>query len=223
MSSTCQRDCRATRWTYCSGSICPTSSGKACRRAATTRWPGRRCTGQGRVFYGSFSHAAETWDMRTVQLMYLEAIKWSLGLTDAPGSRRMPCGRPPRRRRQSVGARTSRERANTEGAEENGEHGKTLAAKSVHHEVEKTLRPGVPGGLCPPGRPKAATPKRGWPADEPPWCSHRAADRTGHPLFGVQDAGPQRLKALLRDLRVFSASSVLRLESGRHTIVAEQV
>jgi type 1 glutamine amidotransferase len=40
--------------------------------------------GQGRVFYGSFSHAAETWDMRAVQLMYLEAIKWSLGLTDAP-------------------------------------------------------------------------------------------------------------------------------------------
>lgn len=40
--------------------------------------------GKGRVFYGSFSHAAETWDMRAVQLMYLEAIKWSLGLTDAP-------------------------------------------------------------------------------------------------------------------------------------------
>lgn len=40
--------------------------------------------GQGRVFYGSLSHAAETWDIRAVQLMYLEAIKWSLGLTDAP-------------------------------------------------------------------------------------------------------------------------------------------
>lgn len=40
--------------------------------------------GQGRVFYSSLSHAAETWDMRTVQLMYLEAIKWSLGLIDAP-------------------------------------------------------------------------------------------------------------------------------------------
>jgi type 1 glutamine amidotransferase len=40
--------------------------------------------GQGRVFYGSLSHDATTWDMRSVQLMYLEAIKWSLGLTDAP-------------------------------------------------------------------------------------------------------------------------------------------
>jgi hypothetical protein len=38
--------------------------------------------GQGRVFYGSFSHATELWDRRDIQLMYLEAIKWSLGLTD---------------------------------------------------------------------------------------------------------------------------------------------
>ena len=40
--------------------------------------------GQGRVFYSSLSHAAETWDIRAVQLMHREAIKWSLGLTDAP-------------------------------------------------------------------------------------------------------------------------------------------
>jgi uncharacterized protein len=39
--------------------------------------------GQGRVFYGSFSHATELWDRRDIQLMYLEAIKWTLGLTDA--------------------------------------------------------------------------------------------------------------------------------------------
>jgi type 1 glutamine amidotransferase len=39
--------------------------------------------GQGRVFYGSFSHATELWDRRDIQQMYLEAIKWSLGLTDA--------------------------------------------------------------------------------------------------------------------------------------------
>ena len=39
--------------------------------------------GKGRVFYGSFSHAAATWDIRDVQQMYLEAIKWALGLTDA--------------------------------------------------------------------------------------------------------------------------------------------
>ena len=38
--------------------------------------------GQGRVFYGSFSHATELWDRRDIQLMYLEAIKWSLGLTE---------------------------------------------------------------------------------------------------------------------------------------------
>jgi type 1 glutamine amidotransferase len=39
--------------------------------------------GQGRVFYSSFSHATELWDRRDIQLMYLEAIKWSLGLTQA--------------------------------------------------------------------------------------------------------------------------------------------
>ena len=40
--------------------------------------------GQGRVVYSSFSHATESWDQRNLQLMILEAIKWSLGLTDAP-------------------------------------------------------------------------------------------------------------------------------------------
>ena len=39
--------------------------------------------GAGRVFYGSFSHATELWDRRDIQLLYLEAIKWSLGLTEA--------------------------------------------------------------------------------------------------------------------------------------------
>jgi len=39
--------------------------------------------GKGRVFYGSFAHASSTWDLRDVQQMYFEAIKWSLGLTDA--------------------------------------------------------------------------------------------------------------------------------------------
>jgi len=38
--------------------------------------------GNGRVFYGSFSHATELWDRHDIQLMYLEAIKWSLGLID---------------------------------------------------------------------------------------------------------------------------------------------
>ncbi len=38
--------------------------------------------GKGRVFYSTFGHAAETWDDPGVQKMYLEAIKWSLGLTE---------------------------------------------------------------------------------------------------------------------------------------------
>ena len=39
--------------------------------------------GKGRVFYGSFAHANETWDRRDVQQMYFEAMRWALGLTDA--------------------------------------------------------------------------------------------------------------------------------------------
>jgi type 1 glutamine amidotransferase len=39
--------------------------------------------GQGRVVYSSLSHSTEAWDIRNVQIMMLEAIKWSLGLTDA--------------------------------------------------------------------------------------------------------------------------------------------
>lgn len=43
-----------------------------------------RTYGTGRVFFGSFAHAAATWDIRDVQQMYFEAIRWALGLTDAP-------------------------------------------------------------------------------------------------------------------------------------------
>jgi uncharacterized protein len=39
--------------------------------------------GKGRVFYGSFGHSAEVWDLRSVQQMYFEAIRWALGMTDA--------------------------------------------------------------------------------------------------------------------------------------------
>ena len=47
--------------------------------------------GKGRVFYGSFAHAAETWDIRSVQQMYFEAIRWALGMTDAtPSPHPMP-------------------------------------------------------------------------------------------------------------------------------------
>ena len=40
--------------------------------------------GQGRIVYSSLSHSPEAWDIRNVQIMMLEAIKWSLGLSDAP-------------------------------------------------------------------------------------------------------------------------------------------
>ena len=47
--------------------------------------------GKGRVFYGSFAHAAETWDIRNVQQMYFEAIRWALGLTEGtPAPHPMP-------------------------------------------------------------------------------------------------------------------------------------
>ena len=39
--------------------------------------------GKGRVFYGSFAHSSETWDNKDIRQMYLEAIKWSLGLSEA--------------------------------------------------------------------------------------------------------------------------------------------
>ena len=47
--------------------------------------------GKGRVFYGSFAHSSETWDIRNVQQMYFEAMRWALGLTDAtPAPHGMP-------------------------------------------------------------------------------------------------------------------------------------
>jgi type 1 glutamine amidotransferase len=39
--------------------------------------------GKGRVFYSSLGHAASTWDNPEVYRMYFEALKWSLGLSDA--------------------------------------------------------------------------------------------------------------------------------------------
>jgi type 1 glutamine amidotransferase len=44
--------------------------------------------GKGRVFYSSLGHGAETWDNRDVALMYFEAIKWSLGLTEGDATPR---------------------------------------------------------------------------------------------------------------------------------------
>ena len=50
--------------------------------------------GKGRVFYSSLGHAAETWDNRDVALMYFEAIRWALGLTEGDATPRpMPTSR----------------------------------------------------------------------------------------------------------------------------------
>jgi uncharacterized protein len=39
--------------------------------------------GKGRVYYSSLGHDASTWDNPDIQRMWFEAIKWSLGLTEA--------------------------------------------------------------------------------------------------------------------------------------------
>lgn len=45
-----------------------------------------RSYGKGRVFYSSIGHSRESWADPDVRKMYLEAIRWSLGLTQRPGS-----------------------------------------------------------------------------------------------------------------------------------------
>jgi len=39
--------------------------------------------GKGRVYYNTLGHRDESWDRKDVQTMYLEAIKWAMGLTQA--------------------------------------------------------------------------------------------------------------------------------------------
>ena len=39
--------------------------------------------GKGRVYYNTLGHREQTWDRKDVQTMYLEAIKWAMGLTQA--------------------------------------------------------------------------------------------------------------------------------------------
>ncbi len=39
--------------------------------------------GKGRVFYSTFGHTMESWDDPGMQKMWLEAIKWSMGMTSA--------------------------------------------------------------------------------------------------------------------------------------------
>jgi hypothetical protein len=47
-----------------------------------------RTFGQGRVFYSAFGHTDESWDDPNMQAMWLEAIKWSLKLTDGDATPR---------------------------------------------------------------------------------------------------------------------------------------
>ncbi len=42
-----------------------------------------RTYGKGRVYYNTLGHREETWDRKDVQTLYLEAIKWAMGLTNA--------------------------------------------------------------------------------------------------------------------------------------------
>jgi uncharacterized protein len=47
-----------------------------------------RTYGKGRVFYSSLGHDASTWDNRDVALMYFEALRWSLGLSEGDAAPR---------------------------------------------------------------------------------------------------------------------------------------
>jgi hypothetical protein len=39
--------------------------------------------GKGRVYYSTLGHAEQNWDDPRMQRMYIEAIKWAMGLVDA--------------------------------------------------------------------------------------------------------------------------------------------
>ena len=47
-----------------------------------------RTYGKGRTFWSNFGHAADTWDDPNIQRMYLEAIKWAMGLTEGDAAPR---------------------------------------------------------------------------------------------------------------------------------------
>ena len=44
--------------------------------------------GKGRVFYSGLGHREDAWDRKDVQTMWLEAIKWTLGLTSGDATPR---------------------------------------------------------------------------------------------------------------------------------------
>jgi len=64
----------------------PTSAPATANLAADGDFPlvWTKMYGQGRVFYSSLSHGTESWDLRNLQIMMFEAMKWSLGLSEAP-------------------------------------------------------------------------------------------------------------------------------------------
>ena len=64
----------------------PTSAPPTANLAADGDFPlvWTKMYGQGRVVYSSLSHSTEAWDLRNLQIMMSEAMKWSLGLTEAP-------------------------------------------------------------------------------------------------------------------------------------------
>jgi uncharacterized protein len=44
--------------------------------------------GKGRMFYSTFGHTVEAWERPDVQKMWLEAIKWAMGMTDGDATPR---------------------------------------------------------------------------------------------------------------------------------------
>jgi uncharacterized protein len=52
-----------------------------------------RTYGKGRTFWSTFGHEPETWDNPNIQKMYLEAIKWAMGITPGDATPRPRQGR----------------------------------------------------------------------------------------------------------------------------------
>ncbi|MCS7027083.1 MAG: ThuA domain-containing protein [Bryobacteraceae bacterium] len=44
--------------------------------------------GKGRVFYSSLGHREDSWDRKDIQTMWLEAVKWAMGLTEGDATPR---------------------------------------------------------------------------------------------------------------------------------------
>jgi type 1 glutamine amidotransferase len=66
------------------------------RRKVDTDFPVAlaRQYGKGRTFWSVFGHTPETWDDAAIQTMYLNAIKWAMGLTEGDATPR-PAARTP--------------------------------------------------------------------------------------------------------------------------------